>query len=375
MAGIYIHIPFCKQKCSYCDFHFSTNLQHKSNLIQAINKELEIRKDEISTPLETIYFGGGTPSILSEIELESIFETIYKNYSTKNLKEITLEANPDDLNKEKLNFLKSTPINRFSIGVQSFFEEDLKLMNRAHNAQEAETSIKLAQDFGFENITIDLIYGSTTTTNEMWKQNLQKAIELNVPHISSYALTVEEKTILDHQIKKGITKPVDEDRQNEQFQLLVDTLTSNDFIQYEISNFGKEEYFSLHNSNYWKGIHYLGIGPSAHSYNGKTRAWNIANNSKYIQAINENKLPQEIEVLNEVEKFNEMIMIGLRTIYGIDLNRINSEFSQPLVNSFHQELNQLINENLVEKKENKIILKPEAKFFADGIASRLFYIN
>ncbi|WP_313254996.1 radical SAM family heme chaperone HemW [Empedobacter sp.] len=375
MAGIYIHIPFCKQKCSYCDFHFSTNLQHKSNLIQAINKELEIRKDEISTPIETIYFGGGTPSILSEIELESIFETIYKNYSTKNLKEITLEANPDDLNKEKLNFLKSTPINRFSIGVQSFFEEDLKLMNRAHNVQEAETSIKLAQDFGFENITIDLIYGSTTTTNEMWKQNLQKAIELNVPHISSYALTVEEKTILDHQIKKGITKPVDEDRQNEQFQLLVDTLTSNDFIQYEISNFGKEDYFSLHNSNYWKGIHYLGIGPSAHSYNGKTRAWNIANNSKYIQAINENNLPQEIEVLNEVEKFNEMIMIGLRTIYGIDLNRINSEFSQPLVNSFHEELNQLINENLVEKKENKIILKPEAKFFADGIASRLFYIN
>ncbi len=375
MAGIYIHIPFCKQKCSYCDFHFSTNLQHKSNLIQAINKELEIRKDEISAPLETIYFGGGTPSILSEIELESIFETIYKNYSTKNLKEITLEANPDDLNKEKLNFLKSTPINRFSIGVQSFFEEDLKLMNRAHNAQEAETSIKLAQDFGFENITIDLIYGSTTTTNEMWKQNLQKAIELNVPHISSYALTVEEKTILDHQIKKGITKPVDEDRQNEQFQLLVDTLTSNDFIQYEISNFGKEDYFSLHNSNYWKGIHYLGIGPSAHSYNGKTRAWNIANNSKYIQTINENKLPQEIEVLNEVEQFNEMIMIGLRTIYGIDLNRINSEFSQPLVNSFYQELNQLINENLVEKKENKIILKPEAKFFADGIASRLFYID
>ena len=375
MAGIYIHIPFCKQKCSYCDFHFSTNLQHKPNLIQAINKELEIRKNEISTPLETIYFGGGTPSILSEIELESIFETIYKNYSTKNLKEITLEANPDDLNKEKLNFLKSTPINRFSIGVQSFFEEDLKLMNRAHNAQEAETSIKLVQDFGFENITIDLIYGSTTTTNEMWKQNLQKAIELNVPHISSYALTVEEKTILDHQIKKGITKPVDEDRQNEQFQLLVDTLTSHDFIQYEISNFGKEDYFSLHNSNYWKGIHYLGIGPSAHSYNGKTRAWNIANNSKYIQTINENKLPQEIEVLNEVEQFNEMIMIGLRTIYGIDLDRINSEFSQPLVNSFYQELNQLINENLVEKKENKIILKPEAKFFADGIASRLFYID
>ncbi|MFV0210711.1 radical SAM family heme chaperone HemW [Empedobacter falsenii] len=375
MAGIYIHIPFCKQKCSYCDFHFSTNLHNKSNLVKAINKELLLRKNEISQPLETIYFGGGTPSILSEIELESIFETIFKNYSTQNLKEVTLEANPDDLNQKKLKFLKSTPINRFSIGVQSFFEEDLQLMNRAHNAQEAEQSIKLVQDFGFDNITIDLIYGSSTTTNDMWMKNLQQAINLNVPHISSYALTVEEKTILDHQIKKGITKPVDEDRQNEQFQLLVDTLTSNNFIQYEISNFGKENYFSLHNSNYWKGIHYMGIGPSAHSYNGKSRAWNIANNIKYIQAINQNNLPQEIEVLNEAERFNEMIMIGLRTIYGIDVDRINSEFSQPILDLFYQEINQLIKENLIIQQENKIILKPESKFFADGIASRLFYID
>lgn len=375
MAGIYIHIPFCKQKCSYCDFHFSTNLHNKSNLVKAINKELLLRKNEISQPLETIYFGGGTPSILSEIELESIFETIFKNYSTQNLKEVTLEANPDDLNQEKLKFLKSTPINRFSIGVQSFFEEDLQLMNRAHNAQEAERSIKLVQDFGFDNITIDLIYGSSTTTNDMWMKNLQQAINLNVPHISSYALTVEEKTILDHQIKKGITKPVDEDRQNEQFQLLVDTLTSNNFIQYEISNFGKENYFSLHNSNYWKGIHYMGIGPSAHSYNGKSRAWNIANNTKYIQAINQNNLPQETEVLNEAERFNEMIMIGLRTIYGIDVDRINSEFSQPILDLFYQEINQLIKENLIIQQENKIILKPESKFFADGIASRLFYID
>lgn len=375
MAGIYIHIPFCKQKCSYCDFHFSTNLHNKSNLVKAINKELLLRKNEISQPLETIYFGGGTPSILSEIELESIFETIFKNYSTQNLKEVTLEANPDDLNQEKLKFLKSTPINRFSIGVQSFFEEDLQLMNRAHNAQEAERSIKLVQDFGFDNITIDLIYGSSTTTNDMWMKNLQQAINLNVPHISSYALTVEEKTILDHQIKKGITKPVDEDRQNEQFQLLVDTLTSNNFIQYEISNFGKENYFSLHNSNYWKGIHYMGIGPSAHSYNGKSRTWNIANNTKYIQAINQNNLPQETEVLNEAERFNEMIMIGLRTIYGIDVDRINSEFSQPILDLFYQEINQLIKENLIIQQENKIILKPESKFFADGIASRLFYID
>ena len=344
-------------------------------LIKAINKELELRKNEINQPLETIYFGGGTPSILSENELESIFETIYKNYSTSSIKEITLEANPDDLTKEKLAFLKSTPINRFSIGVQSFFEEDLRLMNRAHNAQEAEKSIKLTQDFGFENITIDLIYGSTTTTDEMWRKNLQKAIELNVPHISSYALTVEEKTVLDHQIKKGETKPIDDNRQNDQFQILIDTLTANNFIQYEISNFGKENYFSHHNSNYWKGVPYIGIGPSAHSYNGKQRAWNIANNAKYIQSINQNILPDEIEILNESDQFNEMIMIGLRTIYGIDLNRINSEFSQELIDSFYQEINQLLEENLIEKQGNKIILKPEAKFFADGIASRLFYVD
>ena len=375
MAGIYIHIPYCKQKCSYCDFHFSTNLQSKSLLIKAINKELELRKNEINQPLETIYFGGGTPSILSENELESIFETIYKNYSTSSIKEITLEANPDDLTKEKLAFLKSTPINRFSIGVQSFFEEDLRLMNRAHNAQEAEKSIKLTQDFGFENITIDLIYGSTTTTDEMWRENLKKAIELNVPHMSSYALTVEEKTVLDHQIKKGETKPIDDNRQNDQFQILVDTLTANNFIQYEISNFGKENYFSHHNSNYWKGVPYIGIGPSAHSYNGKQRAWNIANNAKYIQSINQNILPDEIEILNESDQFNEMIIIGLRTISGIDLNRINSEFSQQLIDSFYQEINQLLEENLIEKQENKIILKPEAKFFADGIASRLFYVD
>ncbi|WP_333661625.1 radical SAM family heme chaperone HemW [Chishuiella changwenlii] len=375
MSGIYIHIPFCKQKCSYCDFHFSTNLQLKSQLVEAINKELVIRKDELTQSLETVYFGGGTPSILSEKELNSIFETIYKNYSTHNIKEITLEANPDDLTQEKLNFLKSTPINRFSIGVQSFFEEDLRLMNRAHNSQEAESSIKLVQDTGFDNITIDLIYGSSTTTNEMWMKNLQKAIALDIPHISSYALTVEEKTVLDHQIKSGKTKPINDERQNEQFQILIDTLSDNGFIQYEISNFGKENYFSQHNSNYWKGISYLGIGPSAHSYDGKTRAWNIANNAKYIKSLEQNILPQEVEVLNKVDVFNEMIMIGLRTIYGIDLNRLENEFPNYLKDYFYTEIQLLIEEKLVEKQANKIILKPEAKFFADGIASRLFYVD
>lgn len=375
MSGIYIHIPYCKQKCSYCDFHFSTNLDSKSILIDSINKELILRKNEINNPLETIYFGGGTPSILTEIELQNIFDTIYKHYNTSQIKEITLEANPDDISKEKLNYLKSTPINRFSIGIQSFFEEDLQLMNRAHNALEAEKSIKLVQDYGFDNITIDLIYGSTTTTNSMWKKNLSKAIEMNIPHISSYALTVEEKTVLDYQIKKGITKPTDDNQQNEQFQLLVKTLSENDFIQYEISNFGKKDYFSIHNSNYWKGIPYLGIGPSAHSFNGKQRAWNIANNSKYIKSINENILPQEIETLSEIDRFNEMIMIGLRTIYGIDIKRINEEFSSELVNYFNSEIKQLKSENIITQQNDKIILTPESYFFADGIASRLFYIK
>lgn len=375
MSGIYIHIPYCKQKCSYCDFHFSTNLDSKSILIDSINKELILRKNEINNPLETIYFGGGTPSILTEIELQNIFDTIYKHYNTSQIKEITLEANPDDISKEKLNYLKSTPINRFSIGIQSFFEEDLQLMNRAHNALEAEKSIKLVQDYGFDNITIDLIYGSTTTTNSMWKKNLSKAIEMNIPHISSYALTVEEKTVLDYQIKKGITKPTDDNQQNEQFQLLVKTLSENDFIQYEISNFGKKDYFSIHNSNYWKGIPYLGIGPSAHSYNGKQRAWNIANNSKYIKSINENILPQDIETLSEIDRFNEMIMIGLRTIYGIDIKRINNEFSPELVNYFNSEIQKLKSEKIIRQKNEKIILTPESYFFADGIASRLFYIK
>lgn len=259
MAGIYLHIPFCKQKCSYCNFHFSTNLKWKSKIIMAICKELELRKTEIDEPVETIYLGGGTPSLLDLSEINLIFENIFKNYSVISNPEVTLEANPDDLTYEKIKELKSTPINRFSIGIQSFFDEDLRLMNRAHNAEEAINSVKLAQEFGFENITIDLIYGSPSTTDEIWRKNLEIALELKIPHISSYALTVEPKTILDHQIQSKIIPEIDEEKQARQFQILVDTLTANDFIHYEISNFGKEGFLSQHNSNYWKGKTYLGI--------------------------------------------------------------------------------------------------------------------
>jgi len=344
-------------------------------MVNAILKEIEIRKNEINSPIETIYFGGGTPSILNELELNEIFNQLYKNYNLSKLKEVTLEANPDDLTKEKLAFFKTTPINRFSIGIQSFFEEDLRLMNRAHNAKEAENCIKLAQDFGYDNLTIDLIYGSNTTTDSMWQQNLKKAIDLNINHISSYALTVEEKTILNRKIERGEWKPIDDQHQSNQFEYLVNYLTQNGFIQYEISNFGKPGYFSQHNSNYWKGIPYLGIGPSAHSFFANKRAWNIANNTKYINQINQNILPIEVEELSIEDQFNEAMMIGLRTIYGIKPTDIEEKFGTKLKAHFNQEIKLLFDENLVEFKNDAIILTEKAKFFADGIASRLFYID
>lgn len=375
MAGIYIHIPYCKQKCSYCDFHFSTNLTSKSEMVNAIIKEIELRKNEINSPIETIYFGGGTPSILKENELNDIFNQLYKHFDLSNLKEVTLEANPDDLTVEKLAFYQTTPINRFSIGIQSFFEEDLRLMNRAHNAEEAENCIKLAKEYGFDNLTIDLIYGSNTTTHEMWHKNLQKAVDLGINHISSYALTVEEKTILNKKIEKGEWKPISDQHQSDQFDYLVDFLAKNGFIQYEISNFGKPGYFSQHNSNYWKGIPYIGIGPSAHSYLGNKRAWNIANNSMYIKQIKNDILPVEIEELSVEDQYNEYVMIGLRTIYGINPEEIAQRFGLKIKQHFDTEIKKLFEENLIQGTENKLILTQKAKFFADGIASRLFYID
>lgn len=375
LAGIYIHIPYCKQKCSYCDFHFSTNLNSKTELISSLLKEFEMRKNEIEEPIETIYFGGGTPSILSNQEIDLIFDDLNKHFDLSQVKEVTLEANPDDLSKEKLAFFKSTPINRFSIGIQSFFEKDLRLMNRAHNAIEAENCIKLAQDYGFDNITIDLIYGSNTTTHEMWEQNLKKAVDLGINHISSYALTVEEKTILNRKIQKGEWKPINDQHQSDQFDFLINFLEKNGFIQYEISNFGKPGYFSQHNSNYWKGIPYIGFGPSAHSYFGNNRAWNIANNTKYIQALNNNLLPIEIEKLSLEDQYNEMMMIGLRTIYGIDPILVQKTFGNKISEYFNKEINDLFKENLVQQIDGKIVLSKEAKFFADGIASRLFYVD
>lgn len=343
-------------------------------MVQALLNEIKLRAMDTRETLQTIYLGGGTPSLLDLDELNALFETIYKHYSVADQPEITLEANPDDLSFEKLTAFKSTPINRLSIGVQSFFEEDLRLMNRAHNAKEAINSVRWAKEQGFSNITIDLIYGGQTTTDAMWEKNLETALALDVPHISAYALTLEPKTILDFQVKHKLISKPDEDKQERQFRTLCQTLTTNGFIQYEISNFGKEGYFSQHNSNYWNGQTYLGIGPSAHSFDGKNRSWNVSNNAVYIKSLKENTIPLTIESLSENDRFNELVMIGLRTIYGIDLNFIQREFPTSFYEELNRDLLPLLRDGLVKQNGTTVTLTEKGKFLADGIASNLFKI-
>lgn len=373
---IYLHIPFCKQKCSYCNFHFSTSLQLKDAMLDALKKEIALRKDELQNKnLSSLYFGGGTPSVLSVDEIKSLMDEVLKYFSFDEKIEITLEANPDDLNGSFLKELSQTGINRLSIGTQSFFDEDLKLMNRAHNASQADASIKRAQDSGFENISIDLIYGSPTSGFEVWKENLDKAAELQVPHISSYALTVEPKTALDKWIEKGKVKNPDEEIQSEEFLYMSEFLKQNGFDHYEISNFGKPGFHSGHNTSYWKYREYLGIGPSAHSYNGnEKRSWNIANNPQYIKKLNENELPAETEILSEKDRFNEMLMIGLRTMWGVDLQKMNAEFSNEILEYVKKESAPKIQSGFLKIENNHLLIPEEHWFRADGIASDLFVV-
>lgn len=331
MAGIYIHIPFCKQACYYCDFHFSTSLKKKDALIDALMKEIELRKDELQNEkVETIYFGGGTPSMLSQSEIDHIINAVYTHHTVIADAEITLEANPDDLDKNKIIELAESKINRLSIGIQSFFEEDLQLMNRAHNAQEAKDSLSVAIRH-FENISVDLIYGIPGATNEKWLQNIHIALSFNIPHISSYALTVEPKTALASLIKKGKIQNVDDAQAEEQFHLLIDELEKDNFTHYELSNFGKEGFFSKNNSAYWQGKSYIGIGPSAHSFNGEKRGWNVRNNTKYIQSLAEDVLPMEEEILTKTDRYNEYIMTGLRTVWGVSLEKVKADFGAQFV--------------------------------------------
>jgi len=375
MSGIYIHIPFCKQPCHYCDFHFSTSMKKKDDIVLALAKEIVMRKNEFSTEIvETIYFGGGTPSVLSNDEINFLISEVYKNYKVVENPEITLEANPDDLSTERIFELSKSPINRLSIGIQSFYEEDLKMMNRAHNSAEAINCLKEATKY-FDNISLDLIYGIPGLTDEMWKKNIETALSFGIPHISSYALTVEPKTALRKLIDTGkIAEPQDEVASNH-FMILVETLQKNGFIHYELSNFGKEGYFSKNNSAYWLGKKYIGIGPSAHSYDGEKRGWNIANNSLYLKSIQNDELPLETETLTISDRYNEYIMTGLRTIWGVSLERIESEFGLDYLNYLKKQSQKFLDDDLLSIENN--ILKPTAKgkFLTDGIASDLFYLN
>ncbi len=373
MAGIYIHIPFCKQACYYCDFHFSTSLKYKDELLHALIKEIQLQKNYLNgETIETIYFGGGTPSLLSANEVNLLIGTITSSNTVSSNAEITLEANPDDLHNEKLQSLRQTDINRFSIGIQSFFDEDLEWMNRVHRASEAEASVKRAQDAGFENLTVDLIYGYPLLTDQKWKYNLDKVFELGVPHVSSYSMTVEPKTALASFIKNKKQPAMNEQQSAEQFILLMDAMQRHGFEHYEISNFCKPGHYSRHNSNYWKGVKYLGIGPSAHSYNGGERQWNIANNAKYIPAIDAGEIPAETEMLTETDRLNEYIMTSLRTMWGLDLNQLNS-IAPASSGQLLKAARRFFDNQWIEQKDEIIYLTQTGKLYADNIASGLFF--
>jgi len=387
MSGIYIHIPFCKQACHYCDFHFSTSMKKKDEMVLALAKEIQLRKKEFKNEVvETIYFGGGTPSRLQIADLSLQIDSIYKNYKVAQNPEITIEANPDDLSEDYLIELSKIGINRLSIGIQSFFEDDLLMMNRAHNSAEARRCLEEATKY-FDNISLDLIYGIPGMSNEKWKQNIETALGFGIPHISSYALTVEPKTALNKLIQTGkIAQPKDEVAE-EHFQILVQTLEKNGFVHYELSNFGKENYFSKNNSAYWLGKKYLGIGPSAHSYDGISRSWNVSNNAIYLKSLEENKLPNETEVLTINDRYNEYIMTGLRTIWGVSLERIKNEFGNEYLDYLQKQAQKFIVDDLLEIVTSsgsdfgrnciEKILKPtqKGKFLTDGIASDLFLVN
>lgn len=372
MSGIYIHIPFCRQACTYCDFHFSTSLKHKDEMASAIVKEIEVRKNYLhDTRIETIYFGGGTPSLLSQQDLGRMMETLGKNHDLSGVGEITLECNPDDLDNNTLSGLKALGVNRLSIGLQSFDEAELKWMNRAHTAAQSEVCVKRAQDKGFDNITIDLMYGSRFQSLADWKRTLQKAADLGVQHISAYNLTVEQKTKLGHDVAAKKEPIIDEDKSAAFFLYMAGFLEQQGFIHYEISNFGKEGYFSRHNTNYWKGREYIGYGPSAHSFDGSSRQWNIANNALYTRNLQHGGAYFEKEILSEKDRFNEYILTSLRTIWGVDLAFVKSTFG-----AFYDVLlkasRPYLEQNLIRDEGAILKLTPEGKLLADKIASDLF---
>lgn len=382
MAGIYIHIPFCKQACYYCNFHFSTLIKNKTDLTKALLKEIELQKDFLKNnrsgsssgyhTIETIYFGGGTPSLLDQKETDDILNQIYKYFTVAEACEITLEANPDDIGPVKSREWRQSGINRLSIGIQSFFDEDLKWMNRAHNAIQAKQCIYDVQQAGFKNFSTDLIFGIPALTDEKWMKNIITMVEMKVPHLSCYALTVEPKTPLDHFIRQKKYPPVNEEQSARQFEILIQLLTPAGYDHYEISNFAKPGMRSKHNSHYWQGALYLGIGPAAHSYTGKTRQWNIANNALYMKSIFENKIPYEKEILTRKIQWNEYMMTSLRTMEGCDLNYITDKWGKAESEKLKNESRKFILNGKMILQNDHLVLTNKGKLFADGIASELF---
>jgi len=375
MSGIYIHIPFCKKACTYCDFHFSTSLKYAEEMTDAICKEIILKKNRITDQVGSIYFGGGTPSVLPSPYLAKIFNTLTEHFSIASDAEITMETNPDDLNARKIAELRKMPVNRFSIGTQSFFDDDLIWMNRAHNANDAEGSIKRCQDAGFENLNIDLIYGYPLLTNLKWQENINKAISLQIPHISGYSLTVEPKTALDNLIKKGKQIPLNDDQSAEQFQILMEKLGLAGFEHYEISNYSLPGKYAVHNTNYWRGIPYLGIGPSAHGFDGTNRYLNIANNAQYLEKLYNGKLAETVEELTQLDRLNEYIMTSLRTMWGMDLEKIKLTFGKTFQEEMLFNLKPFLERKWLQQQNQKVILTADGKLFADYIASELFLLD
>ncbi len=373
MAGIYIHIPFCKKACHYCDFHFSTSLQYKNELIEHLLKEIELRKDYLNgEKIETIYFGGGTPSILSATELNLIFDKIKECFEIDHSIECTLEANPDDITAEKIVELKQVGINRLSIGIQSFYDEDLQYMNRSHDAQQAERCIAIAREGGIENFSIDLIFGYPLLTDEKWKKNIETALQYKVPHLSCYAMTIEPQTALASFIKQKKTPPINHEQSASQFDYLMNVLQENNYEHYEISNYALPGKRARHNSNYWKGISYLGIGPSAHSFSGESRQWNVANNAQYIKSLSENKLPFEKEILTTAQQLNERIMTSLRTVEGLNLEFIKNKLNEQQYEDWNKTVEHFLNDGMLLIEHDGLKLTQKGKLFADYVAGELF---
>ncbi len=374
MAGIYIHIPFCRKACHYCNFHFSTSVLHHAEMMQAIGKEAVLRKNYLTEPVTTIYFGGGTPSLLPVEEIGLLIGMLKDTYLITNDSELTLEANPDDITTEKLAGWKKAGINRLSIGIQSFREEDLKWMNRAHTASQAKNCILLAQEAGFDNLTVDLIYGTPGLSDDDWLENIQFATALGVPHLSCYALTVEPKTALAKKIDMGQLKNVDPDIQARHFSILTKTLAEKGYEHYEISNFAKPGFRSRHNSSYWQGVPYLGLGPSAHSFNGKSRQWNIANNALYLSALTQNNIPFEEEVLTPQQMLNEYIMTSLRTIEGLSPEKIQDNWGKTALEELKNCMEPYLRSGKIVGMNGNYCLSEEGRFLADGIAADLFQL-